>query len=127
MINKLQDKILVVEIAETPSQHETGLMFRGSLEEDAGMLFKFNGSKMLNFWGMNTYIPLDIAFLNNNRIVKIGRIKPFSMRSVSSDVPCSIAIEANEDFFSSRDISVGDIVKIDGNTAVFQKDFSAAK
>jgi len=118
---------MIIEIAETPRQHEEGLMFRRSLDEDSGMAFKFSSPKVLNFWGANTYIPLDIAFVSpENKIVKITNIKPMSENSVSSDTDCLIAIEANIDFFSANNICVGDEVLIgedkEGNSvATFKK------
>lgn len=105
---------LKVEIADTPSLQERGLMFRESLEDNSGMLFKFSTPTVLKFWGMNTYIPLDIAFISpENKIVKIDHIKPYCLSGVSSDMDCHLAIEANMDFFSKNNISIGDKVDIE--------------
>jgi len=105
---------LKVEMADTPSLQEKGLMFRKSLEDNAGMLFKFSNPSVLKFWGMNTYIPLDIAFVSpENKIVKIDHIKPYCLSGVSSDMDCHLAIEANMNFFSKNDIMIGDKVDIE--------------
>ena len=104
--------MLKLEIADSPSSHEQGLMFRKSLPDDVGMLFKFNSPQVRKFWGLNTYIPLDIAFIDNhNKIIKIDRIKPLSLKTVSSDKSCLLAIEANEGFFSSNGIKPGFTLK----------------
>ena len=103
---------LRIEIADTPHKQQQGLMFRKKLEDDAGMLFKFNNPQKLKFWGVNTYIPLDIAFISpNNTISKISHIKPLSNKIVYSDEDCHIAIEANLDYFKKNKIKIGD--KID--------------
>lgn len=105
--------ILKVEIADTPSRQEQGLMFRHSLDSDAGMLFKFSNPQVLNFWGLNTYIPLDIAFVSpENKIVKIENIRPFCMSPVSSESDCKFAIEANMGFFSKNGVTEGDMVDV---------------
>jgi len=113
--------MLKVEIAITPHAHEQGLMFRKSMPSDNGMLFVFAASQPRIFWGRNTYIPLDIAFVNDNRIVKISQIPALSERPVSSDKPCSMAIEANIGYFHQYGIQPGhkvDISKLNDKVAM---------
>jgi hypothetical protein len=113
----MSNKQLKVEIADTPFSRQKGLMFRSKLSENDGMLFKFNRPQKLKFWGLNTFIPLSIAFISpENKISKIEQISPFSLKCVESDTDCSIAIEANHDFFDNNNIGIGssiDIVKDD--------------
>lgn len=113
---------LKVEIADTPSQHAKGLMFRNKLGEDEGMLFKFKRPQNLKFWGVNTYIPLAIAFVSTDNVIeKISYISPCDSIAVSSDIDCEMAIEANYDFFSKNNVRVGDKIKViyeDFNTLV---------
>jgi len=104
---------LNVKIADTPEQQAKGLMFVKSLGQKEGMLFVFGSVQKLSFWGENTYLPLDIAFVDErNSIVKIDRIDPLSRRAVSSGLPCKYAIEANVGFFNSNGIRVGDRIII---------------
>lgn len=110
----INNNILKIEVADTPFLLERGLMFREDLEEDSGMLFKFKKPQKLSFWGMNTYIPLDIAFITDkNKISKIMRIKPFCLSAVCSDEDCIYAVEANEGYFKKNGIGVGDEIEID--------------
>ena len=109
---------MTVEMADTPSKQQQGLMFRNKLGEDSGMAFKFSTPKVLNFWNLNTYIPLDIAFISpENKIIKITNIEPISesksIKTVSSDTDCLMAIEANLDFFSENGIEVVDKVNLE--------------
>ncbi|HUS48596.1 MAG TPA: DUF192 domain-containing protein [Candidatus Paceibacterota bacterium] len=109
----INERKLRVEVADSFFSHQRGLMFRKKLSEDEGMLFKFKNPQKLRFWGLNTFIPLDIAFINDsNEIVKISRISPFSTKVVSSDIDCASAIEANLDFFSKNKISIGDKINV---------------
>ena len=104
---------LNVDIAETPYQLQQGLMYRKKLSENDGMLFKFRSPQNLKFWGLNTYIPLAIAFVSPEKeIVKISYISPCSTKMVDSDIDCNMAIEANYDFFSKNDINIGSKIEV---------------
>lgn len=111
--------ILNVEIANTPRKQSKGLMFRDSLDDDNGMMFKFDRPQKLKFWNLNTFIPLDIAFVNkDNVITQISHIHPMSPKdscnpqTVTSKNHCPIAIEANAGFFAKNNIDVGYRIEI---------------
>ncbi|MBL93257.1 MAG: hypothetical protein CMH56_15770 [Myxococcales bacterium] len=53
-----------VSIARTPTDRQKGLMFRESLQPNEGMFFIFPHTERLSFWMKNTYVPLDIIFIN---------------------------------------------------------------
>jgi hypothetical protein len=102
-------KRLSVEIADTPTLRATGLMHRKNLAENAGMLFKFTRADNLRFWMQSTYIPLDIAFLEDDgTIFQIAEMYPLSTRLTSSDKPCKLALEVNHGWFLKNDLGVGD-------------------
>jgi len=104
---------LNVDIAETPHQLSQGLMYRKKLGADDGMLFKFKSPQNLKFWGVNTYIPLAIAFISEeNEIVKISHISPCSDKCVDSETDCKMAIEANYDFFKNNNINIGSKIEV---------------
>src|ERR1035437_4285366 len=106
--------MLKVKIADTPSKLEQGLMFVENMPEDEGMLFVFPRPMKLSFWGKNTFIPLDIAFVNREHvIVKIAHIKPFDISSVKSDIDCLFAIEANAGYFEDKKIEVGTKINLE--------------
>jgi uncharacterized protein len=113
----LNPRYLKVEIADTPSSHQNGLMYRTKLKDDGGMLFVFKRPQNLSFWGMNTYIPLDIAFVSeDNTIVKISHISPMDTKNfVISEEYCNRAIEANYGYFDRNKIKVGDKIEINSN------------
>lgn len=102
---------LRVKIADTAESQMRGLMFVKSMPIDCGMLFVFSSTKKLSFWGENTFIPLDIAFVDNNgRIINIEKIYPLSKKSVYSSSPCRYAVEANLGFFDDNNIRPGDMM-----------------
>jgi uncharacterized membrane protein (UPF0127 family) len=58
-----------VELARTEPERQRGLMFRDHLEPGRGMLFIFENMQPLKFWMKNTYIPLDMIFINEQKRV----------------------------------------------------------
>lgn len=51
-----------VELALTNDERQHGLMHRPRMSQDDGMLFAYPEEGNHQFWMMNTFIPLDIAF-----------------------------------------------------------------
>jgi uncharacterized membrane protein (UPF0127 family) len=58
-----------VELARTEPERQRGLMFRQSLAPGRGMLFIFEQPQKLSFWMKNTYIPLDMIFIDAQKRV----------------------------------------------------------
>src|SRR5688572_5915639 len=57
---------LLLELAETPSQQQFGMMTRPRLDPESGMLFVYDSAQAPEngFWMFRTIVPLDIAFLD---------------------------------------------------------------
>jgi len=63
-----------VELAKTEKEHERGLMFRKILGKDEGMLFIFRDEGIYPFWMKNTFLPLDIVWIDKDfRVVYISK------------------------------------------------------
>lgn len=91
------ENYLLVELADTPKERELGLMHRYRLDEGSGMLFVFDEVKDVNFWMKNTYISLDIIWLNEKGEV-LGVHKNATPRSealIPSYEPVKAALEVN--------------------------------
>jgi uncharacterized protein len=58
-----------VELAQSQSELERGLMSRESMPQDRGMLFIFQEEGIYPFWMKNTLIPLDMIWLDSNKEV----------------------------------------------------------
>jgi len=106
-----QSKKVFVEIARTPEQIKQGLMFRKSLPKNSGMLFVFDDEQPLSFWGKNTLIPLDIAFIDAKGIIKdIKKIQKEDLTSVKSSCPCKYALEVAEGWLDRNECNIGNKV-----------------
>lgn len=84
-----------VELAQSPEQRALGLMYRQELAEDHGMLFIYPRSNEASMWMKNTYISLDMLFIDaRGRVVKIAeRTEPRSLRAISSGRPVRAVLE----------------------------------
>ncbi len=86
-----------VEVAKTDEEQAMGLMNRLDLKNNSGMLFLFDYEKKASFWMKNTFIPLDIIFINKNG--SINRIykntKPKSLKRIKSKGEVLAVLEIN--------------------------------
>lgn len=85
------------EIADTPGTRATGLMFRRSLDADAGMLFIYDRPQNITMWMKNTYISLDMIFADpTGTIIRIARkTEPFSTDIIEAGGPAKVVLEVS--------------------------------
>jgi uncharacterized membrane protein (UPF0127 family) len=108
-------KKLFIELADTPSKREYGLMNRKYLPKNQGMLFKFPNPTLASFWMKNTYIPLDIAFLDDHgSVLQIESMSPLNTKAIYSNRSCRYALEVNKGWFAENGITVGSRVGGEG-------------
>jgi uncharacterized membrane protein (UPF0127 family) len=105
-----------VELAITPPEQERGLMFRKSLDADAGMLFVSETERPHVFWMKNTLIPLDMIFIGaNRRIVGIVQnAEPQSLNGRQVDGPSQYVLEIGGGLSASLGIRAGQLVEFAG-------------
>jgi uncharacterized membrane protein (UPF0127 family) len=100
------------EVARTPLQTQTGMMFRSEMAQHEGMLFVFDGLERRCFWMKNTLLPLSIAFIaDDGRIVTLADMQPLSEQSHCSSEPVRFALEMNQGWFAKRGIKTGHKLK----------------
>ncbi len=103
------NKVINVEIVYTVSDRAQGLMNRKVLDEDSGMIFVFPYDRKLSFWMKNTSIPLSIAYISSDFIIReIREMTPFSLKPVKSKNSVRYALEVNAGYFSENGIREGD-------------------
>ncbi|MFQ6025692.1 MAG: DUF192 domain-containing protein, partial [Nitrosopumilaceae archaeon] len=62
---KVDDVVIVVEIADTPAAQARGLMFKEQLPYEEGMLFVFKDMQIRSMWMLNMQFPLDIMWFDS--------------------------------------------------------------
>jgi len=95
----------------SPAEQAKGLMYRKEpLGPNTAGLFIYNKPEMRSFWMKNTYIPLDIVFLDENgEIIGIHlNAKPESEESIESPAPAQYVIELDAGEASALALRVGD-------------------
>ena len=103
---------LHVEVADSPSEHRTGLMHVESLPADEGMAFVFDEPTDTTFWMKNTLIPLSVAFVGEDDVViGVRDMQPCEAAPCPTygvDRPFVLAVEANLGWFADHAIGPGD-------------------
>lgn len=102
-----------VELAATPEARARGLMFRRSMPPEQGMLFDFGRVQPVSMWMRNTYIALDMLFVDaEGTIVRIAEdTEPLSERTIPSGRPVLSVLELNAGTARRLGIEAGDRVK----------------
>ncbi len=103
-------------IADEPSEWQEGLQGVASMSADSGMLFIFPNPQEVKFWMKNTMIPLDMIFIDENKVIQFIRK---SVQPCSSD-PCQTyshnnikyVLEVNGGYADKKGIKTGDKVII---------------
>jgi uncharacterized membrane protein (UPF0127 family) len=62
--------VFSVDLAVTDEERARGLMYRRSVPESYGMLFDFKRDQEVDMWMKNTYVSLDMIFIQSD-----GRIR----------------------------------------------------
>jgi len=99
-----------VELANTPSERQQGLMFRESMPDNRGMLFVFDDVVPRSFWMKNTLIPLDMLFIDDNwTVVHVANAVPCTVDPCPSysSPPAMYVLEINGGLAEKSGIKVG--------------------
>lgn len=102
-----------VWIADTPERQQQGLMFVRDLPADEGMLFVNSEPRPMSMWMKNTYIALDMLFIDSRgRILRIfERTVPQSLETLGHGEPVRAVLELRGGEVARRGLKVGDRVE----------------
>ncbi|MBK7675648.1 DUF192 domain-containing protein [Accumulibacter sp.] len=96
------------EVAANDPHRAQGLMHRRSMPSNHGMLFVFPQAARHCMWMRNTYLPLSVAFLDEEgRILNIENMQPETEDNHCAAKAARFALEMNLGWFSSKGIKPG--------------------
>lgn len=101
-----------IEIADNMRQRTNGLMYRKVMKANHGMLFIMEREATQKFWMKNTYISLDIIYINTTGVIVdiIHSAKPFDL-DLPMSKPALYAFEINGGLSKKMGIAVGDKIE----------------
>jgi uncharacterized membrane protein (UPF0127 family) len=102
-----------VEIAADEPTRERGLMERRTMAASHGMLFEFPAREPVTFWMKDTYLSLDMVFIDADGTVRrvVERATPLSEALIPSEVPVTGVLELNAGQAAAIKLKPGDKVE----------------
>lgn len=102
-----------IEIAEHEEDLQRGLKYRESMQDNQGMLFVFDGKQSYGFWMKDTYIPLDMLFIDyEQNIFQIAsHTTPFSEEAIEPQGFNKYTLEINAGLVEKLSINEGDKIE----------------
>jgi len=112
----INGQTISVEVAKTPEQQEFGLKGREKLNDGQGMLFVFKDKRYYNFWMDGMKIPIDIIWLDGNKIIEISKNVPVPTDTNNPAIftpPSEVnyVLEVSAGYSDKKNIKIGDIVE----------------
>lgn len=112
---RIADKVTYnVTVAKTAQEKQKGLMFVKEMPKNQGMLFELKDSPLAAMWMKNTYIPLDMLFIDCDFVITdiYQNAKPLSLDKISTDRPFCYVLEINGGQVLKQNIRIGDKVSV---------------
>lgn len=106
-------------LAKTDKEKRIGLSEKKSLPENSGMLFVFEKPDYYSFWMKEMQFPIDIIFINKNRIITVyHELKPpqtpeENLPIYKPDEPADMVLEINSGLAQKYNLKKGDSVKLE--------------
>ena len=96
-----------VALADNDQKMQYGLMNLEYLDAKKGMLFLFKKHAIISMWMKNTLIPLDMIFIEGDKIVRIAQdTTPHSLKHISSKFKIDKVLEVNAGEVEEKGIKI---------------------
>jgi uncharacterized protein len=104
-------QVFETQIATTPEEQELGLMYVRIFPVDQAMIFPMQPPRIAQFWMKNTFIPLDLLFIDEHgKVACIRPGVPQSLDLISCPTEAKAVLEIGGGQAAARHIKVGDRV-----------------
>ncbi len=109
---------LTTELALTPEQQRTGMMFRTNMPENEAMLFAFSMPHQASFWMKNTFVPLSAAYIDPDGVIlEIHDLQPQNTNSVvASSDRVQYVLETTQGWFRRHNVGPGALIRTERGT-----------
>ena len=104
---------LAAEVAGTPLQIQTGMMFRTNITEMDGMLFILPYTQQASFWMKNCPLPLSAAYIDPEGVIQeIREFQPHDTNAVVSVANnIRFVLETPQGWFQRHNVRTGMTVR----------------
>jgi uncharacterized membrane protein (UPF0127 family) len=104
---------LITEMARSPIEVETGMMFRTNMAENEAMIFVLPYEQQARFWMANCPYPLSVAYISKDGVIEeIHPLEPFNTNNVVAKATnIRFALETPQGWFDRHHVSTGTVVK----------------
>jgi uncharacterized protein len=114
---------IIVEVASDDPTREQGLMYRDHMAEDRGMIFLFPQVGEYPFWMKNTFIPLDMIWIDSDhRIVHIAHDVPPCKTDPCPNYPpnakAASVLELAAGVAAKHHLKDGDVLRFEGMNSI---------
>lgn len=115
---KINNYTFQLTVARSQEEKEVGMSKTTSLSENQGMIFLFKKPGFYSFWMKDMKFPIDIIYINDNKIVTIqNNVQPVKDREspivYTSTEPSDKVLEINAGLARAYNFKKGDKVKIE--------------
>jgi uncharacterized protein len=116
---KINNKTLIVDVADTPQARIKGLMGKTSLAPDTGMIFTFGNESAYTFWMKNMKMSIDMIWINKdmNIVDMDSNVPPCSNDNCelyTPNSPVKYVIETSAGWATANNIKIGDKIEMTG-------------
>ena len=104
---------LDAELATTPREVQTGMMFRTNVTDQSAMLFIFSRPFQASFWMKNCPDSLSAAYISPDGVIQeIHHLEKYDTNSVVAARPdVQYVLEVNDGWFQRHNVTTGMLVR----------------
>jgi uncharacterized protein len=109
---------LNAELAATPEEDVTGLMYRTNITDETAMLFNLHVPQQASFWMTNCPISLSCAYIGPDDVIEeiVHLEKNDNVPVLSTNNNILYALEVNEGWFTRHNIAPGTHIRTEGGS-----------
>jgi uncharacterized membrane protein (UPF0127 family) len=115
-IAEINGHIFSLYLAKTQDEQSVGLAKYNKINQNQGMLFLFQKADNYSFWMKDMQFPIDIIFIENNKVVDVFQNVPVSLNDnlpvYTTKTKANKVLEVNAGLAKKYGIKVGTEVRL---------------